>query len=108
MTNEELKEVEAQLEEAKEAVRVGEAFKRLLANDDYKLVIEKGYLTDYPKEIGENIAKNTGAYDEDKLITDLKSTNSFVGYGFRVAQAHMQAEETIAGLDELLANQGEE
>jgi len=95
MTNEELELIEDSNKAAKEAVAKGEAFKRLLENEDYQLIVSNGYIKEYAKELGLAIAMNTGAYDTDKMIEDLKSINSFVGYGFKVANAHMAAEQDL-------------
>jgi hypothetical protein len=95
MTTEELELIEDSNKEAKEAIALGEAFKRLLENEDYQKVISNGYIKDYAKELGMAIAMNTGAYDTDKMIEDLKGINAFVGYGFKVANAHMAAEQDL-------------
>ena len=108
MTQEELTEVEAQMDEAKLAVKKGEAFKRLLANEDYQLVISEGYVKEYAKELGEAIATNTGQFDEPRLISNLKGINGFVEYGFKVAQNHNAAVETVAGLEALITEQASE
>lgn len=108
LTDEQLESIEAQNELAKEVVAKGEAFKRLLENDDYKLIIMEGYLHEHPKTVGEAIATNTGEYDEDQLIIDLKATNSFIRYGIQLAQAHMGAEQTLRSNAEVIANQSED
>jgi hypothetical protein len=108
MTQEELAQVEAQMDEAKLAIKQGEAFKRLLQNEDYQLMISEGYVKDYAKELGEAIAGNTGQYDEARLISNLKGINGFVEYGFKVATNHTAALETVAGLENYIAEQASE
>ena len=108
ITPEELEQIEISNEESKLAIKKGEAFQRLLANPDYQLVITEGYLEEFPKELGSNIAKNTGAYDDDKLVLALKATNQFIQYGFRVAGNHQAAIQTIADNDAYVASQAEE
>lgn len=105
MTQEELEQIEISNEEAKVAIKKGEAFKRLLANPDYQLFITQGYLDEYPKELGSALAKNTGAYDDDQLVLALKGTNQFIKYGFRVANAHQAAIQTITDNDAYIAEQ---
>lgn len=104
MNQEELNLIEAQMNEAKEDIKVGEAFQRLLSNDDYKLVYSEGYLGSYPKELGEAIATNTGAYDPEKLHKDLDGINTFIGYGFQIAGNHKAGIETVSGLEEHIKN----
>ena len=108
LTQEQLDNIELENAEAKKDIELGEAFKKLLAMDEYKLVIAKGYLVDYPREIGEAIASNTGAYDEATLISDLKGTNGFIKYGFKIANNHIAAIQTLAGNSDLIASQEEE
>ena len=108
LTQEQLDNIELENVDANEAIEMGEAFKKLLATDEYKLVISKGYMIDYPRELGEAIAMNTGAFDEDVLVADLKATNSFVKYGFRVANNHIAALQTLADNSDLIASQEEE
>lgn len=107
LTQEQLDSIELENEEAGEAIVIGEAFKKLIATDEYKLVIAKGYLVDYPAEIGKTIATNTGAYDEDALISDLKGTNGFIKYGFKIAGNHIAAMQTLAANSDLVASQEE-
>ena len=104
MTNEEIEQLEISKNQAKSLITKGEALKRLLKNPDYILVISEGYFKEYPKEIAEAIANNTGAYDADVLCSHLKSINTLKGYEFRVAgnydrgvQELLDIENTIAG-----------
>ena len=105
MTNEEIEQLEISKKQAQSLINKGEALKRLLKNPDYILVISEGYFKEYPKEIAEAIANNTGAYDADVLCSHLKSINTLKGYEFRVAgnddrgvQELLEIENTIAGL----------
>ena len=104
MTNEEIEYLEISKKQAQSLIDKGEALKRLLKNPDYILVISNGYFKEYPKEIAEAIANNTGAYDADVLCSHLKSINTLKGYEFRVAgnydrgvQELFDIENTIAG-----------
>lgn len=104
MTNEEIEYLEISKKQAQSLINKGEALKRLLKNPDYILVISNGYFKEYPKEIAEAIANNTGAYDADVLCSHLKSINTLKGYEFRVAgnydrgvQELFDIENTIAG-----------
>ena len=104
MTNEEIEYLEISKKQAQSLIDKGEALKRLLKNPDYILVISEGYFKEYPKEIAEAIANNTGAYDADVLCFLLKSINTLKGYEFRVAgnydrgvQELLDIENTIAG-----------
>lgn len=108
MTQEQLDKLEVDNNEAKAAIEVGEAFKRMMATDDYKLVIAKGYVLDYAKELGEAIATNTGAYDEAQLVSQLKGINGFIQYGFKIANNHMAGEQTLAANEAFVASQDEE
>ena len=105
MTNEELELIEGSNAEALVAVNKGEALKRLLENPDYQLIVSNGFMKDYPRELGEAIATNTGAYDSDKLVELLKGINSFIGYTFQVAQNSMAGEQTIRDNEEYVAKQ---
>ena len=107
MTNEEIQKIESQKEEAELAIKKGEALKRLRDNADYQLVIQEGYLSDYPKELAEAIAKNTGAYDTDKLVTLLRGTNGLVGYQFQVGANYNAALQTLDSLKELIESEEE-
>ena len=104
MTNEEIEYLEISKKQAQSLIDKGEALKRLLKNPDYILVISEGYFKEYPKEIAEAIANNTGAYNADVLCSHLKSINTLKGYEFRVAgnydrgvQELLDIENTIAG-----------
>lgn len=104
MTNEEIEYLEISKKQAQSLINKGEALRRLLKNPDYILVISEGYFKEYPKEIAEAIANNTGAYDADVLCSHLKSINTLKGYEFRVAgnydrgvQELLDIENTIAG-----------
>ena len=104
MTNEELEVIEAQKQEAKAAIEKGEALKRLLDNDDYKLIVQQGFIEDYAKELGQAIASNTGQYDSDKLVANLRGIGAFTGYAFQVGANYNQGIQTVEGLDELIAD----
>jgi len=104
MTTEELEQIEDSTRAAKVAVERGEAFKRLLANEDYALVITQGYIQNHAAELGKSIALNTGAYDTNKLIEDLKGINSLVGYGFKISGAYHAALQTIQDNEEFIAS----
>lgn len=108
MTTEELDLIEVSNKEAKEAVAKGDALKRLMENEDYKLIIMDGYMDEYPKLLGTAIAKNTGEYDTDKLVDILKSINSFVGYTFQVSSNYHAALQTLADNAEYVANSEKE
>ena len=69
---------------AEAAVAKGEAYKRLLSNPDYQLVIQEGYYSEYPKEAAENLAKNTGAYDDDALVRAIKAPQELSIYTFGI------------------------
>lgn len=108
MTTEELELIEVSNKAAKEAVAKGEALKRLLENEDYKMIVVDGYTNEYPKALGEAIAKNTGEYDTDKLIDILKSINGFVGYTFQVSGNYHAALQTLADNADYVANSDKE
>lgn len=104
MTNEELELIEAQKQEAKVAIEKGEALKRLLDNPDYQLVIQEGFIVKYGEELGRSIAENTGQYDTDKLVANLRGIGAFTGYTFQVGANYNQGIQTVEGLDELIAD----
>jgi len=108
MTTEEIELIEISNKEAQVAIDKGEALKRLLENPDYQLIVAEGFLKDYPKELGEAIATNTGAYDSDKLVELLKGINSFVGYTFQIAQNSMAGEQTIHDNELYVAQEAQE
>jgi hypothetical protein len=103
-TQEEINQIEISNDEAKKVIEKSEALKRLMDNEDYKLIILEGFLNEYPKELGLAIAKNTGAYDSDKLTDLLKGVNSFVGYTHQVVQNGLVAEQTIKDNEEFIKN----
>ena len=108
MTQEELENIEVSNEEAKLAVAKGEAFKRLLENPDYKLVISQGYVKEYAKDIAIAISMNVGEYDTDELVEELKSINGLIRYGFKVANAHNAAEIDLRNNANFVANSTKE
>lgn len=95
ISQEELEQIETSNKAALEAIKKGEALKRLLESDDYKLVFTEGYLNEYASNLGKAIARNTGQYDSDKLIENLKGINTFIGYTFAISNAYLQAEQTL-------------
>ena len=108
ITQEELDEIEISNQYAKEAVEKGEALKRLLENEDYKLVISEGYMKSYPQDLGLAIASNTGAYDTDRLLKDLNGINSFVSYIFRISNMYDEARQTLKDNEDYIAENSEE
>ena len=100
MTTEELELIEVSNIAAKEAVVKGEALKRLLENEDYKMIVVDGYTSEYPKALGE--------YDTDKLVDILKSINGFVGYTFQVSSNYHAALQTLADNADYVANSDKE
>lgn len=105
LTVEQLDQLELQKEEAQKQLQIGEAHQRLLANPDYKLVIAEGFLTEYPKDLGLAIAKNTGAYNADELANILKGINTLVGYNAQLALNYQTAVQVIQQIEEVIANQ---
>ncbi|MDX9794887.1 MAG: hypothetical protein WC179_07755 [Candidatus Cloacimonadaceae bacterium] len=95
ISQEELEQIEISNKEALIAVEKGEALKRLLDSDDYKLVFTEGYLNEYASNLGKAIARNTGQYDVDKLMENLKGINTFIGYTFAVSNAYHEASQTL-------------
>lgn len=108
MTTEELEQIEVSNEAAKEAVAKGEALKRLLESEDYKMIIVDGYMTEYPKMLGEAIARNTGQYDVPKLVENLKGINTYIGYTFQVSANYHEAVQTLADNADYIANSDKE
>jgi len=102
-----LEEIAAENKVATITVEIGEALKRLMDNPDYKKVITEGYLANYPKELGIAIAKNTGGYNTDILVENLKGINTFVGYTFQVAANHTAAEKTLIDNAKFMDQDGE-
>ena len=94
----------------KSAINVGSSsshftiLKRLLKNPDYILVISEGYFKEYPKEIAEAIANNTGAYDADVLCSHLKSINTLKGYEFRVAGNYDRGVQELLDIENTIAS----
>lgn len=107
MTPEEIEKIEISNSIAKKAIAKGEALKRLLVSDDYKLVISEGYFQELPKEIAVAIANNTGAYDTDSLVEMLKHINGLKGYEFQVANNMDAAQQDLEANAELIASQTE-
>lgn len=99
-----LEEIEISNALALEAKETGEALQRLLNNEDYQKIIVKGYLSKYPKDLGEAIANNTGAYDSDKLFLNMKGINTFIGYTFSIGNAYNAAIQTLVDNEEYIAN----
>ena len=97
---------------AQAAVKVGEALNRLWTGEeekgDFTMVIKELYLKEYPIEIAEAIASNTGAYDEDKLIINLKGVNSLQGFFSRIGQMYNAGLQTLNDNAELLATMSSE
>ena len=103
MTNEEIEHLEISKNQAKSLINKGEALRRLLKNPDYILVISEGYFKEYPKEIAEAIANNTGAYDADVLCSHLKSINTLKGYEFRVAGNYDRGVQELLDIEDIIA-----
>lgn len=108
MTTEELELIEGSNVAAKEAVVKGEALKRLMENEDYKMIVVDGYMREYPKMLGEAIAQNTGAYNVDKLVENLKGINTYVGYTFQVSANYHEGLQTLADNADYVANSDKE
>lgn len=108
MTTEELDQIEVSNQAAKKAVAKGEALKRLMETDDYKMIVVEGYLNEYAKELGMSIAQNTGAFESDKLFDNLKGINTFVGYTFQVAGNYHAAVKELADNSDYVANSDKE
>ena len=104
MTHEEIEQIEISKAEAEKAISKGEALKRLLKNPDYILVISEGYFKEYPREIAEAIANNTGAYDADVLCSHLKSINTLKGYEFRVAGNYDRGVQELLDIENTIAS----
>ena len=103
MTNEEIEYLEISKKQAQSLIDKGEALKRLLKNPDYILVISEGYFKEYPKEIAEAIANNTGAYDADVLCSHLKSINNLKSYEFRVAGNYDRGVQELLDIENIIA-----
>lgn len=108
MTTEELDQIEVSNKAAKVAVAKGEALKRMMETDDYKLIIKEGYLNEYAKDLGISIARNTGAFEPEKLFESLKGINTFVGYTFQVAGNYHAAVKELADNAAYVANSDKE
>lgn len=104
MTNEEIEQLDISKEYAKSLINKGEALKRLLQNPDYKLVISEGYFKEYPREIAEAVANNTGGYDSDKLIENLKCINNLKGYEFMISAQYDAGIQTLQEIEDYIAN----
>ena len=104
MTNEEIEYLEISKKQAQSLINKGEALKRLLKNPDYILVISEGYFKEYPREIAEAIANNTGAYDADVLCSHLKSINTLKGYEFRVAGNYDRGVQELLDIENTIAS----
>lgn len=104
ISQEELEQIEISNKNAQVAIDKGEALKRLLATDDYKAIISEGYLKAYPIDLGMAIAGNTGAYDTDILVNNLKGINTFVGYIFKISASYHEAIQTIRDNTEFVAS----
>ena len=104
MTNEEIEQLEISKKQAQSLINKGEALKKLLKNPNYILVISEGYFKEYPKEIAEAIANNTGAYDADVLCSHLKSINTLKGYEFRVAGNYDRGVQELLDIENTIAS----
>ena len=104
MTAEEIEQIEISKELANKAIAKGEALKRLLSNPDYISVISEGFFKEYPRELAEAIANNTGSYDTNVLIKNLESINTLKGYEFRVANNYSAGIQSLNEIEEYIAN----
>lgn len=104
----EIAQIQEMNSEAKVAIARNDAYKRLLDNADYKLIILDGYCKQYPKELAEAIVGNTGAYDTDTLVENLKAINTFHGYGFQIINTASAAEQALVSNQQFLDELGGE
>lgn len=89
---------------ADKAIARGDALKRLESNDDYILVIKNGYQKAYSVEIAEAISSNTGGYDEDALIEDLKAIKGLIPYLIGIVNSADAGAQSLVANDAYLAN----
>ena len=104
MTNEEIEQLEISKKQAQSLINKGEALKRLLQNPDYILVISEGYFKEYPREIAEAVANNTGGYDSDKLIENLRSINNLKGSEVMISAQSDAGIQTLQEIEDYIAN----
>lgn len=102
LTDTQIEGLELQKEEALKAKNLGEALMRLKGNPDYQLLIEDTFLVQYPRDIADAIAKNTGAYDTDSLVGNLKAINTFVGFTMKIGNDYGIAVQDIEQITQLL------
>ena len=102
LTDTQIEGLELQKEEALKAKNIGEALMRLKGNPDYQLLIEDTFLVQYPRDIADAIAKNTGAYDTDVLVGNLKAINTFVGFTMKIGNDYGIAIQDIEQINQLL------
>ena len=105
LTKEQVEALELQKEEAEQAVKAGEALKRLLANPDYEFLIKEQFLKQYPRDMADAIVKNTGAYDAEVLAKNIQAINVFVGFTMKIGSDYNHAVDTVKEIEAILANE---
>lgn len=94
--------------EAELAIKRSEKLARLELNQDYIDIIKVGYQREYSKEIAEAIATNTGGYDEDALIEELKAIKYLVPYLLGIVNAGDAGRTALEHNAHFLANMDNE
>ena len=97
-----------QLTQAEAMIKVGEAHKKFRESEGYDLIIAQKFLVELPEEIGVNVAKNTGAFDTDRMLDMLKGINAFVQFEHKLAHEYNVAVQDKIDLEEAIRQYGSE
>lgn len=112
MTVEEYDEAVEQVQEmkvlAENAIARSADLKWLYEQEQFQRIMIEGYCKEYPKEIAEAIATNTGGYDEDALIADLKAVKHLTPYFIGITNAAEEGERSILSNAQTLAEMAAE
>ena len=80
---------------AEVAISKNEDLKWLQEQPQFQRIINEGYFKEYPREIADAIATNTGGYDEEALLEDLKAIKHLAPYFFKIVSAGDAAEQSL-------------
>ena len=77
-----LEAIDAVIAKKKEAIKAGEALKRLMNNPDFKLVILEGYVEAEANKLFKILTDPSGAspYTDDQIKLKLEAISHFKGY----------------------------
>jgi len=101
MSDEQIQQIEVALEDAQKALFKMEALKRLVANDDFKVVIDKGYFEEEASNLvislGNPVYSKEQVEKTEQLIRGISCLSSYFG---AINYSGTQADKAIRDLEE--------